>query len=380
MQAPSAGRALPRPPEHSRTLVARDGAIWIWPGIPLTKRRGHKILPIADAAIRFWIALLHGPEAFQKDLAWTVRRASEYLNIDDEVSAQRLLDTLGLTTVTLAGAIFMGVVGESAAYFPDIYVDDEGIVSGSSNASLQAALLARHFTAEWLVKAGPWDPSKHPRWPKGAPERQGGRFSPSDPGDAEPPASGAPTGRPLTVYSRKRPGIGHNQGPPLEEPPEIPDEPISGKARTVFLKSAVRWLTLAFELSDAEAVAFFALLSATSWVAEKCLPYIEAYFSPPKTLKQLQIDAYFPAPGYEIHHVGEQTQSAREGIPESAWNAPENRVRVPTLKHWLITGWYMTPTEEFGGLSPRNYLKGKSWEEKIRVGRRALIKFGVLEP
>jgi hypothetical protein len=34
-------------------------------------------------------------------------------------------------------------------------------------------------------------------------------------------------------------------------------------------------------------------------------------------------------------------------------------VRIPTLKHWQITGWYMTPSEDYGGLSPRSYLRGK---------------------
>lgn len=48
-----------------------------------------------------------------------------------------------------------------------------------------------------LIKAD-WDPTKHPRWPAGAPESQGGRFT-----------------RPGT--SAAEPGIGHNQGPPLED-------------------------------------------------------------------------------------------------------------------------------------------------------------------
>jgi hypothetical protein len=44
---------------------------------------------------------------------------------------------------------------------------------------------------------GNFDPAKHPRWPAGTPPRQGGRFAPKDAGIGEP-------------------GIGHNQGPPLE--------------------------------------------------------------------------------------------------------------------------------------------------------------------
>lgn len=66
--------------------------------------------------------------------------------------------------------------------------------------------------------------------------------------------------------------------------------------------------------------------------------------------------------------------------PKSIWDGPENKVRVPTLKHWVITGWYMTPNEDYDGLSPRAYLRGRSWDEKVRVGREALIDFGVLKP
>ena len=61
-------------------------------------------------------------------------------------------------------------------------------------------------------------------------------------------------------------------------------------------------------------------------------------------------------------------------------DAPENLVRIPTLKHWLITGWYRTPNENFGWVSPRTYLRGKGWSERVNVGRQGLIKFDVLKP
>lgn len=67
-------------------------------------------------------------------------------------------------------------------------------------------------------------------------------------------------------------------------------------------------------------------------------------------------------------------------MPKSIWDAPENKVRIPTLKHWQITSWYMTKNEDFGVLSPRAYLRGKTWDEKMAVGRRALIEAGVLKP
>jgi hypothetical protein len=61
-------------------------------------------------------------------------------------------------------------------------------------------------------------------------------------------------------------------------------------------------------------------------------------------------------------------------------NAPDNLLRIPTLKHWQINAWYSTKNNDFGGLSPRDYLRGKSWDERVRVGTDALILFGVLQP
>lgn len=40
----------------------------------------------------------------------------------------------------------------------------------------------------------------------------------------------------------------------------------------------------------------------------------------------------------------------------------------------------MTPNERYDYLSPREYLKGKSWDEKRNVVIQALIDFGVLKP
>jgi hypothetical protein len=61
-------------------------------------------------------------------------------------------------------------------------------------------------------------------------------------------------------------------------------------------------------------------------------------------------------------------------------DAPENLVRIPTFKHWEITTWYQTKNEDFGYLSPREYLRGRSWGERQRVGFKALVDVGALKP
>ena len=100
----------------------------------------------------------------------------------------------------------------------------------------------------------------------------------------------------------------------------------------------------------------------------------------PKIARRAAGDVGKPEKGYEVHHIVEQAPAAREGHAQEDIDGPDNLVRVPTLKHWEITGWYMTPNADFGDLSPRQYLKGTSWDTRRRVGIDALKRFRVLSP
>jgi hypothetical protein len=111
------------------------------------------------------------------------------------------------------------------------------------------------------------------------------------------------------------------------------------------------------------------------------LPYIRACLDAPKTFDELQQNA---GTGYDEHHIVEQW-SKKDGIPQSLIDAPFNRVKSSTLKQWEINSWLGTRTSEFKDsngkdMSPREYLKGKSWEERYRFGIGVLIRFGVLKP
>src|SRR5580700_7254000 len=225
-------------------------------------------------------------------------------------------------------------------------------------------LLARsrlHAAGLKATKAAVDDPI-HPGWPARTPDSKGGQFRPKD-GE--------------TVVAANTPGIGHNQGPPLDEPPPIPPRPpATARALNNFIKAAAYWLAAA---GKAAASRYLKILQAVYWLTQ-ALPYIRAYLSPPKTLKELQQDALTPQVGYNIHHVVEQTPARNDGYPEDMINGSDNLVRIPTLKHWQINGWYGERNEKYDYLSPREYLRGKSWEERVRVGKDALILFEVLKP
>jgi hypothetical protein len=121
------------------------------------------------------------------------------------------------------------------------------------------------------------------------------------------------------------------------------------------------------------------VIEGVSWLLEY-EANIEAYLDEPKTLEELQRAAQKPKRGYDIHHIAEQTSAEQDGFPRSKIDSPENLVRIPRFKHWEITGWYMTKNKACGELSPRDYLRGKDWQERIKMGLRALIRHGVLKP
>ena len=125
--------------------------------------------------------------------------------------------------------------------------------------------------------------------------------------------------------------------------------------------------------------ALLTILDEAGWL-EPAIDTIRTFADPPKSLEQLQRDVSSPAPGYDVHHIVEQTSASRDGFPSSRVNAPENLVRIPRLKHWMITGWYQIPNEDYGSMPPRQYLRGKDWEERVRVGHEALMEAGVLKP
>ncbi len=115
------------------------------------------------------------------------------------------------------------------------------------------------------------------------------------------------------------------------------------------------------------------------WVWQHARDRIIAYLDEPKSLDELQRAANDPQPGYDIHHIAEQTPARLDGFPQERIQGWRNKVRIPTYRHWEINRWFETPNEEYGGLTPRQYLRGKSWEERYRVGLKALRLHGVLK-
>lgn len=136
-------------------------------------------------------------------------------------------------------------------------------------------------------------------------------------------------------------------------------------------------------LLDPEVEAVWMALEAVAWLT-KYLPDIESYLDAPRSLDELQRLAGQPQYGYEIHHIVEAQFRSRNEQRNSLRfsdriNSPDNLARIPHWEHVLISSWYSRKNDFYGGVTPRNYLRGKDWIEQYNLGLQVLRDFGVLK-
>lgn len=172
-----------------------------------------------------------------------------------------------------------------------------------------------------------------------------------------------------------------NGGPSLEDPPEIPEiKPPTSSDRTAFARRAAQWIGAALGAGAMiPMAAFIGALNNVEWL-QQYNSSINSYRDPPRTLKELQAGVGQGRPGYDDHHIIEQTAAEKWGLTRSEINDKSNIVSIPRLKHYQITGWFSKPSPQFGGLSPRQYLSDKGIAERRAVGLHALELFKVLKP
>jgi hypothetical protein len=161
--------------------------------------------------------------------------------------------------------------------------------------------------------------------------------------------------------------------------PELPKErPAFSRYRYAYARQVAAWLLR--QSLETQLALPIVIAESTHWIYENA-PAIWSYLDRPKTLWELQRAARDGSkPGYEIHHIVEQDAARRAGFRPVLFDGPDNRVLIPAFRHREVTGWFMSRSDRFGGLSPREYLQDKSWEERKRVGLMALVEAGVLQP
>jgi hypothetical protein len=396
-----------RVPERSRTLVAKGRTVWIWPGIPLTSLRGGEIIPADAETIRFWVTRLHGPEALDKGILRSVAIAADCLKRGNETAAQAELNSLRLIELSQDGALLMRAIA------PHIGIEALDLPLRASMQTWNAQDIALHLliykrhaeAAQGLAKGvmpfaplgdGGWDPEKHPRWPAGAPDSQGGQFAPGD-------ESGDDDGIILVARRPRRP----RRQPPPSDFPDLPDRDMRGhnidpdkfniyvpneepppEKRYGIVQDMAESLENAVRQGATSWVhAVFWRLVTIGWLQEKTTQYLyqlRANLDAPKTLEELQDGVAHPTMGYQIHHIVEFNKGDKDNFPESWLESRENLVEIPQMKHKEISDWFQTPNPEYTvdgrEVSPSEYLRGKSWDEQYQFGLKILKRFKVLKP
>ena len=268
--------------------------------------------------------------------------------------------------------------------------------------------LARLEEAEAILKV--WVPDLHPRWPAHSEDEHGGRFRPQDQSESPiVPVQGKakafnnlirglsdalrnrpPSPRPLprgempmprlsgTKLSPKEdpspPGIGHNGPPePIEpepapseiNPEEVPQLPATRPSSPYAYGREVASALEAAVTAGNEALAFAIARAADAadWLVAQ-YDNIVSYLDPPKSYEELSANAQIsgPHPGYEDHHIVEQGRQ-NDYLDQDQVQSPANVVRIPYYRHKDVQSYYQTPNPNLGGLTPRQYLRGKSYEE-----------------
>jgi hypothetical protein len=223
---------------------------------------------------------------------------------------------------------------------------------------LKTLFAARKFERTWAAfRAKAYNPDQ-PRVPAGNPD--GGQWTDSG-------------GSGQTVSPPAKPLMRLAGEPPTNDLPEVPQtRPPRAPERNKIIKSLARWL-------GRYGGALGKVIELGHWLYEYD-SVIKASLDPPKSLQELQDAVSMPENGYHIHHIVERGPAAQDDYPREMIDGRENLVRIPKLKHEDITAWYQTKNPRFGDLSPRDYLRGRSWEERRDLGLEALRDFGVLSP
>lgn len=230
-----------------------------------------------------------------------------------------------------------------------------------------------------------------PRWPKGSGDisgqwrdegrrQEGSRLAgievniPLPPEDPKTPPKGS------RVRTPGSEGEGAVDLPP-DNPLTLPSQaPATVKARNLIVKKVVKWIAMALARRAPLPIRIFIdAIRVVQWLDEH-YPEIQSYFDPPRTLDDLKRLAVPGQKGYEIHHIVEKESAAKDGFPWSQINGRDNLVRVPKFKHHEINAWFQRRNQRFDELSPRDYLRGRSWDERYKVGIEELISRGVLLP
>jgi hypothetical protein len=157
--------------------------------------------------------------------------------------------------------------------------------------------------------------------------------------------------------------------PPDDPPPKVPEErPDTREGRMGFVRDAAQWVARNLGRHAPAVDVYFGALDQVEKIAA-LTDAIKSANDPAKTLEELQQPVGSESQGgYHDHHIVGQHAENRARFGDGVIDSRENLVRIPVLKHIDISAWYQTGNKDFRGLSPRDYLRDRDWDEQMRVG------------
>jgi DNA-binding Lrp family transcriptional regulator len=232
---------------------------------------------------------------------------------------------------------------------------------------------------EWMEKIRAFDPRLHPRWPRGDDEGRGGQFQPKD-------------GNPVLIADERdkpdkpRPTVSESKNKsiielPTNRPPtnrEI-NQFVRQRSRMALPRGARGVGVPPEEL--AELIERLKEAGVFEWVGDRIARF-RSSFDAPLTLDELiektKSDKSRGPPGYERHHIVERGPNSEKSTDEQLEDE-KNVVTIPYYRHRDISDYYSTKNSNLGGRTPRDFLRGKTFEEQYKFGVEQLRKFGVIK-
>jgi hypothetical protein len=331
------------------------------PGIRTFRLQPNRVSCDRDGLFVGSVALLRAGAMSPATTFWTVRPEGE-LNAELSVCYGLPVDIAsksgGLVSVARAlnqGNLALATVAALLLKFPDPPVAEKALFSSDDRLRLAADLI-------WggLLK-GDWDPDKHPRT-GGPPNR--GWFGIVDE-KTKVPKLGSPASREIeatrTLIARTR------------EKKNFAYAGRAGKIVALLLETLEEIMPTPANPGEDQALE-----------RQRIFGLARTFFDPPKTLEELQApsDDNF---GYDNHHMVNQNKAnvAKKELVkfgQAALDADSNLVRIPRLKHWLVTAWYneKDPDDPEERLR-RDVISEKSFDEQREIGLKLLRDVGVLK-
>lgn len=290
---------------------------------------------------------------------------------DLTIDGDRLAKTMALLP---AGASVDGLLAAAA----------EVMAETCPRGSQPIAIVGIGFASASAWWKGEFDESKHPRWPRGASESQGGRFRPrDDAGEGGEDDDQRAQLRARIKEHEDRAKIRTEVALALSVAAEAVANvvPGVGEAADVMMVTDIMASAAEFHRLRVDTEAAFAFVNHAPYSLDELRVFAtnESFASYYEFTKVLLVKRFGPAAvGYQYHHIVEQGGANGRNIPPEQLHNTENIIRIPTLVHEVINAQYSEYDTELG-TTKRNWLRTQPYEVQRAEGLKSLQELGILK-